>query len=266
MALAKLPMLPEYAISYLPDFMPQFFLGRLTSLLKEHSGFVSRAEHVYLNGWKDALRREPLLFQRLVDEVDWQPNHVPENHKKAQAFFTAEAESRGTTVHHMLFGFPEKFDEWFDSADKGGDRDAPAERTLLLKFLLKDVDPRIIEGLRDYQDEPLRADGFLKTPYFVWVWETRGQEHVASTRSLLREFCRTVTGLHYFDVYAQGGIPVSALKQITRNDEAVIIDATVFGVDVLYAACAVTAGVTDLDLIVRGSKDGLPVEYMAAVR
>ena len=264
MATAKLPMLPEYAISYLPDLMAQFFLGRLTSLLKEHSGFVSQAEHVYLNGWNDALRREPMLFQRLADEVDWQPNHIPDNHKKARAFFAAEAEARGTTVHHVLFGFPEGFDEWFDSADKGGDRDAPAERTLLLKFMLKDSDPRVIEALREYHGEPLRADGFLKTPYFTWVRETRGQEHVVSTRNFFREFCRTVTGLHYFDVYVQGGIPAPALKQITRNDEALIIDATVLGVDVLYAARAVVSGVTDLNVIVRGAREELPVEYLAA--
>lgn len=266
MALAKLPMLPEYAISYLPDFMSHFFLGRLTALVKEHSGLVSEAEHVYLNGWQDALRREPELFQRLVNEVDWRPGSVPDNHKKARAFFAAEADARGTTVHNLLFGFPEKFEEWFDPADSGGERNAPAERTLLLKFLLKDSDPRVIEGLRDYQGEQLRADGFLKAHYFKWVRETRDQEYTASTQNFLREFCRTVTSLHYFDVYVQGGIPVPALKETTRNDEALIIDATVLGVDVLYAARAVVSGVTDLGLIVHGSQDELPVEYLTAVR
>ena len=267
MVLAKLPMLPEHAISRLPGYMAHFFLGRIAALQKESWDIVAEAEYAYFQGWADALEREPELFRRLVSEVDWQANRVLDNHKKARVFFAAEADARGTTVHHMLFGFPEGFDEWFDPGDAGGDRNAPAERTLLLKFLLKDADPRVVEGLYNFPvgSEPIKPGGYLKPHHFRLVRAAQKRELVASSENVLRGFCQAVTGLRYFDMYVQGGVSVAALRQLTGDKETIIVDAAVLGVDVVYAARAVVSGVTDLSLIVRGSKDGLPVEYLGAV-
>lgn len=258
----KLPFLPDYAMAQLPAFMANFFLGRIVALVKEHPRMLSEAEHVYATGWADALRREPGLFERLVAETDWKPGFIQDNHKKAVSFFEAEAQTRGTTVHHMLFGFPVEFDEWFNPGNKGGDRDAPAERNLLLKFLLRDEDVRVVRALYEFQDEPLAAGQFLDSHHFQWVRSAKPGTKQPTSRNFLRAYSAQITHIEFFDLYIKNGISVDSLRRMSREAESVVKAAVMEGVGMPYAAQAAVAGVWDIDTIFSGFESGVPVEYL----
>ncbi len=261
MTLAKLPGIPKGDTS-LPAFMSEFFLDG-SVLTWDERGLSAAAQRVYRDGWADALSREPELFQRLVDEVPWEQGYVFENHKKAREFFRDEAQRRGTTVHHMLFGFPEEFDLWFDSGDAGGYRDDSAERALLLKFLLKDADMVVLRALHDYVGStPLAENLFLKLKHFHWHRDGPGFETVGTARNLVRSFCLKVTEISYFDVYARAGVSGKEMRDLTLGSERVIIDAAMEGAPVAYAARAVLGGVHDVAFIADGHRNGVPVEYL----
>ena len=258
----KLPMLPDYAMAHLPAFMANFFLGRIVALVKEHPRMLSEAEYVYATAWADALQREPALFKRLVAETDWKPGFIHDNYKKAVSFFETEAQVRGTTVHHMLFGFPVEFDEWFDPGAKGGDRDAPAERNLLLKFLLRDQDVRVVRALYEFQAEPLAAGRFLDAYHFQWVRNAKPGSRRPTSSNFLRAYSAQVTNIEFFDLYIQNGIPVESLRRMSREAESIVKAAVMEGAGMPYAAQAVLAGVWDLDTIFSGFESGVSVEYL----
>jgi hypothetical protein len=259
----KLPLLPSDAAPITPE-LPHFVTGELRSLANESAGFQREAQYIYYRAWKASVKRQPELFEKLFATVNWEPGRIYDNYRMAQEFFGEEAAARGTTVHHMLFEFPVEFDEWFDAEDKGGQKDASAEKSLLMKFMLKSADPNILRRLYEFRGRPLELGDVLSYNHFDWA---REQHLTIPTpgRNFLRAVCGRVTMLRYADIYLAGGIPPLLLRRLDFDGEELVIEAMLHGAEAVYAASAICAGIQDIELIVNGSKNSLPLEYLGAV-